>query len=181
MIDYGVSTKELQLVDSNQLYNRIQKLVEKREIQFIKKTQMETKKDFDVSILGGSVKHKIVNPDLLEERAKCDFNKQELVDYIIPVQTQQKIKKFTDLIEKHPEMKSDFNYFEMSRLEMMEEWWRRYRLIMQSADMNYVLTNNSQMHDYQFTWHFLFPGVSPNTLHQNMFAVSLLTLASEQQ
>ena len=140
---------------------------------------MVTKEEFDASVLGGSVKHKIVNPDLLDERAKCDFDKQELVDYIIPAQTQERIKKFSALIEKHPEIKSDFNYFEMSRLEKFKEWWSRYRLVMQSEDMNYLLTNNSQMHDYQFTWHFLFPGVSPNTLHQNMFTVSLLTLASE--
>lgn len=30
--------------------------------------------DFDSSVLGGSVKRGIVNPDLLEERAKCNFD-----------------------------------------------------------------------------------------------------------
>ena len=30
--------------------------------------------DFDPKILGGSVKRGIVNPDLGEERKKCDFD-----------------------------------------------------------------------------------------------------------
>ena len=34
--------------------------------------------DFDPKILGGSVKRGIVNPDLIEERKKCDFDQQEL-------------------------------------------------------------------------------------------------------
>ena len=38
--------------------------------------------DFDQKALGGSVKRGIVNPDLLEERAKCDFNQRELVLFL---------------------------------------------------------------------------------------------------
>ena len=34
--------------------------------------------------LGGSMKRKIVNPDLAEERAKCDFNKEEFARMCIP-------------------------------------------------------------------------------------------------
>lgn len=30
--------------------------------------------DFDPKVLGGSVKRRIVNPDLAEERAKVDFD-----------------------------------------------------------------------------------------------------------
>ena len=38
--------------------------------------------EFDPKILGGSVKRGIVNPDLLEERAKCNFDQSELKYYI---------------------------------------------------------------------------------------------------
>ena len=31
-------------------------------------------KEFDPEVLGGSIKRKIVNPLLLEERAKCNFS-----------------------------------------------------------------------------------------------------------
>lgn len=33
--------------------------------------------EFDPKILGGSVKRGIVNPDLVEERNKCDFDQRE--------------------------------------------------------------------------------------------------------
>ena len=32
---------------------------------------------FDPLIMGGSIKRGIVNPDILEERAKCNFDKEE--------------------------------------------------------------------------------------------------------
>jgi hypothetical protein len=31
--------------------------------------------------LGGSIKNKITNPDLLEERAKCSFNQAEMEEF----------------------------------------------------------------------------------------------------
>ena len=34
--------------------------------------------DFDPKILGGSVKRGIVNPDLIEERNKCNFDQREM-------------------------------------------------------------------------------------------------------
>jgi len=33
--------------------------------------------EFDPRTMGGSIKRKIMNPDLLEERAKCDFDQIE--------------------------------------------------------------------------------------------------------
>ena len=38
--------------------------------------------DFDPNVLGGSVKRGIVNPDLLEEREKVDFDQREMVNYL---------------------------------------------------------------------------------------------------
>ena len=32
---------------------------------------------FDPEVLGGSIKRKIVNPILIKERAKCNFDKNE--------------------------------------------------------------------------------------------------------
>ena len=46
---------------------------------------------FDPAVMGGSVKRGIVNPDLAEERARCDFDQvlfakalwgQEMLDHI---------------------------------------------------------------------------------------------------
>jgi hypothetical protein len=38
--------------------------------------------NFDPKVLGGSVKRGIFNPDLLEERAKCNFNQREMANYL---------------------------------------------------------------------------------------------------
>ena len=38
-------------------------------------TDLQKESQFDPEILGGSIKNKIVNPDLLAERAKCNFDK----------------------------------------------------------------------------------------------------------
>jgi len=32
--------------------------------------------------IGGSIKNKIVNPDLIEERKNCDFDQDELMNFI---------------------------------------------------------------------------------------------------
>ena len=39
--------------------------------------------DFDPKVLGGSVKRGIVNPDLLEERAKSNFNQADLEEFLM--------------------------------------------------------------------------------------------------
>ena len=39
---------------------------------------------FDPKIMGGSIKRQIVNPDLLEERAKCNFDQEEARKLIYP-------------------------------------------------------------------------------------------------
>ena len=33
--------------------------------------------EFDPRVMGGSIKRKIVNPDLAEERSKCNFDKEQ--------------------------------------------------------------------------------------------------------
>ena len=38
---------------------------------------LQVDQTFDPAVLGGSIKRKIVNPLLLEERAKCNFDRNE--------------------------------------------------------------------------------------------------------
>lgn len=38
---------------------------------------------WDATKFGGSKKRNIVNPDLIEERAKCTFDKQELAPFVL--------------------------------------------------------------------------------------------------
>ena len=38
------------------------------------------------------------------------------------------------LVEKYPELNSDLSYYEMSRAEVMAEWWRRYKVMFDNED-----------------------------------------------
>ena len=49
---------------------------------------LDLKKDtaaavFDPELLGGSLKHKIVNPDLARERERCTFDRAEAYNVLI--------------------------------------------------------------------------------------------------
>ena len=73
--------------------------------------------DFDPQVLGGSVKRGIVNPDLLEERAKCNFDQNELVEFMFGKQLVDYIREIYAYVSKHPEIQSGIDYYEMSREE----------------------------------------------------------------
>ena len=137
--------------------------------------------DFDPGVLGGSVKRGIVNPDLLEERAKCNFDQREMANYLFKADLVLQVEKINNWIVKHPALKSDVNYYEMSRDERFKVWYRRYRYIMEDEEMSKVFTNNSNRENQHFSWAYMFPGDSPLTLHQTMFTDSLKTFGSEEQ
>jgi len=42
-----------------------------------------SKDDFDPKVLGGSIKRNIINPDLVEERKKTAFDKQEFTEFFL--------------------------------------------------------------------------------------------------
>ena len=92
--------------------------------------------EFDPKILGGSVKRGIVNPDLHEERQKCDFDQKELASHLFGNELVDYIDQVSSFVERHPETISDIDYFEMSREEKFTTWWRRYKIIMQSEEMH---------------------------------------------
>ena len=71
--------------------------------------------NFDPKVLGGSVKRGIVNPDLIEERKKCDFDQNELANYLFGEEEINNIKGIHDFIERHPETISGREHFENTR------------------------------------------------------------------
>ena len=122
-----------------------------------------------------------MNPDLLEERAKCNFNQREMISYLFDHDLIKLIEMVNSWIIKHPELKSEVNYYEMSREEKFKLWYRRYRNIMEDEEMSKVFTENSKKQVQHFSWTYLFPGQSPLTLHQTMFTDSLKTFGNEEQ
>ena len=120
---------------------------------------------FDPS-LGGSVRLGIVNPDLLEERAKCNFDKEEMTHLLFGQEMIDYVRMISGYLDKHPELVSGVDYYEMTRREQMVEWWRRYRVIMESEEMHHLITKYSTSSQQQQSgWSFVFPGQSPISLH----------------
>ena len=121
--------------------------------------------NFDPKVLGGSVKRGIVNPDLVEERKKCDFDQNQLSLYLFGEAEIKNIKGIYDWIERHPESISGREHFEQTREEKFKTWWKRYHAVMSSEDGHHYFTQNSQTRDKMFSWSFLFPGQSSIGLH----------------
>jgi len=138
--------------------------------------------NFDPKVLGGSIQRGIVNPDLLEERAKCTFDQKELTLFL---HGQKMIDEMDDVVaftKKHPEVDDDFDYYEMSRAEKMEHWWKRIHTVMKDDEYHRFFTRHAdRTGDVSFNWHYAYHGASPLHLHQSMFTKTLKFFASEKQ
>ena len=99
-----------------------------------------SQEDFDTKALGGSVKRQTVNQDLQEERDKCNFDQSQLAEFLFGPQVITFVKKMHAIISTIPGITSSVEYFEMSRHDQMAEWWRRLRLVLESDDLKYALT-----------------------------------------
>ena len=115
---------------------------------------------FDPQVLGGSVKRGIVNPDLIEERQKCDFDQREMAYYLFGEELLNSIESTHDFIESHPEIQSGLDYYEMTRDEKFRVWWERYRVVLSQDESKHWVTECSSRPPGQrnFNWTYLFPG-----------------------
>ena len=66
---------------------------------------------------------------------------------------------------KNPNVDDDFSYFEKTREEKMEHWWKRFKTVMEDDEYHKFFTSNSSTDRYSFNWHYLYQGVSPLHLH----------------
>ena len=110
--------------------------------------------EFDPEVLGGSIKRKIVNPLLVAEREKCNFNRQEAYEALYPADQRAEFKIFQDLVKKHPEIASQMEYYEMDRMEKMTEWWDRLKVIMSDREFRVILTEYYKKKSKYFHWFF---------------------------
>ena len=141
-----------------------------------------SKNNFDPQILGGSLKRGIVNPDLLEERAKCTFDQQELELFIHGKEMVSELESMVEFMKTHPELDDDFSFFEMSREEKMEHWWKRFNGIMKDEKYHTLFTKHTDRTiDHAFNWHYMYCGVSPLNLHQSMFTKTLKFFGNDKQ
>jgi len=78
---------------------------------------------------GGSIKLKIVNPDLAEERAKLVFLKQDVSDVVEEPTWVALTNIYADDLVKHPEYKATEEWFDMTREEQMRHYWKRLAMM----------------------------------------------------
>ena len=136
---------------------------------------------FDPKVMGGSIKRKIVNPALVEERAKCSFDKNEAFRLAFPVEQREEFAIYDALVKKHPKLAATFEYYEMSREEKMTVWWDRFKIIMADEEFRHLITNNSHKKSKYLQWYGMYNGSNPMTLHMMMFTKSIVQLGSEEQ
>ena len=78
------------------------------------------------------------------------------------------------LVRKHPEIQTNFNYYEKTREERLKEWWERLRVILGDEEFRHLIINNSRKKSKFFHWYYMFAGTNPMTLHMQMFTKSIL-------
>lgn len=64
----------------------------------------------------GSIREKKVNPDLQEERDKCNFDQSELTKVIYGNDFETH-KSYTKLMQDHKELHTTFEFYDMTREE----------------------------------------------------------------
>jgi len=67
----------------------------------------------------GSIRERKVNPDLAEEREKCDFDTKELTKLFYG-DSYEIHRDFLDVVTTDKEMQSNLEFYEMTREEMLE-------------------------------------------------------------
>ena len=89
-----------------------------------------------------------------------------------------KINQVDELCEKYPELYNTMDFYDMTREEKFETWWKRYHKVMQVKKE--FFTNNSNK-KHAFSWAYIFLQPSPLHLHQTMFTTCINLLGSEDQ
>jgi|LauGreDrversion4_2_1035121.scaffolds.fasta_scaffold145775_3 hypothetical protein len=125
-----------------------------------------TSSDWDANKLGGSVKRNIVNPDMIEEREKCNFDKTEFAHFVLGKDTVDDIDLIYREIGKNPELTVGLDFYELDRNEKMMRLWQITNAVFKHPVLGKrFIKENSKYKNLGFTWHYLFPAISVINLH----------------
>jgi len=80
--------------------------------------------------------------------------------------------------KKHPELLTDFSWYDMTREEKQEVWLKRYHLLASISRERYI-SNYKTVKNW--CWQYYYPGFSPLHLHHTMFRKTIENLGSEKQ
>lgn len=74
----------------------------------------------------GSIKNKIVNSDLQEERDKCAFDRKEMQAILHGGKDKLALRvAASEKMAKHPELANHHHFYDMTRDEKQTDLWRR--------------------------------------------------------
>lgn len=132
---------------------------------------------FKEPAIGGSIKRKIFNPDLLEERAKCTFDQNELKSLIHIPESIAMVEKLVNNSIKHPEINFDYKYFDMTREEQMKWHWEDLQRKLKVDYDLYMYNMESGVSSPVMTT----PGIAPYLLHYGMFQSGVIKLGTDEQ
>ena len=90
------------------------------------------------------MKRGIVNPDLIEERAKSNFDQAELEEFVMGPEATNDIRIMAEFIQRHPELNDGFEFYEMTRVEKMESWWKKYNALIKDKEASTFFFDNSK-------------------------------------
>jgi acyl-CoA oxidase len=129
----------------------------------------------------GSIKRNIVASDLVEERAHCNFDQDELCRFIDPLVENK--KEFMTLVEKTPQLSNTHKFYEMTIAEKQENLWSRlHHLYTHSPELR-----RKHFDDYDpvaapfWHWPFYIQGTIPGGMHVLMGYTAMATLANDKQ
>lgn len=65
--------------------------------------------------MGGSIKRDIVNPDLIDERKKCNFDQREMASFVLGETVIGEFEEMVEAIKSDPKLKTDLKFFSLPR------------------------------------------------------------------
>ena len=83
-------------------------------------------------------------------------------------------------MELHPETDTKIEYYEMTRMEKITEWWDRLKIIMHDPELSQHQLSFSRKRSKNFHWFTMFAGTCPMTYHMQMFTKCISDLGSEE-
>lgn len=100
----------------------------------------------------GSIKEKRVSPDLLEERAKCNFNQEELTEIIYGgKELRDEYLSWHKDMEKDPILQNNEKFYEMTREEMMENQMRKIKRLYELNREKYFFKQKATYNAYFYS------------------------------
>ena len=110
------------------------------------------------------MKRGIVNPDLLEERAKLAFDQVELEKFTVGELLTEKTQEVIEAMAKYPKLNGEAAEYEMTREEVIENFWKKIKIVNELNDGKWMVENSKNLKN-QFGWSGAAQNVDPLTLH----------------